>query len=461
MSKGPEQTGTQTVTTQDPRAQFQQPFLQSGIESASDIWRNEQTNPQGYNDYFTQAQPGGPVSQVANAAAAPFYAGTSGQYSGANSPSYGGYQDVSTGNTYGQQLAGSGATAGYGLAGTAAPTGQRYADLLSGTAAGTNAALADPMAQLKQQSSSYYLNSNPYLDQMYNTAADAVTSQYKTATAPRTDSSYELAGRYGSGVAGNATSQNEQNLGRSLSGLAGDIYGKNYAAERALQNQATGTYGNLAASGQQLQQTGYNQAGNQALSGINYGQSGYSSAGNLGLSGTQAQTSGLAGLQGGYNTGNAAAMQAAGLLPTLQQGYYAGPQGEVSSIAGLQQQQWDPLTQYMKIITQPPGYQMQTTQQPIYGSSAGQTLGTVASTAAKLAPLFIGSDRRIKEDTRIVGHIGRLPVHTFRYQGEAPGTRRIGFMADEVEKIDSGAVATTNLGFKAVDYGRAAASALE
>jgi len=82
-----------------------------------------------------------------------------------------------------------------------------------------------------------YLNSNPYLDSMYNTAADQVARKYQTATAPQADSAYEKAGRYGSGALTNSRSQNEQNLGTTLSGLASDIYGKNYAAERSLQSQ--------------------------------------------------------------------------------------------------------------------------------------------------------------------------------------------------------------------------------
>jgi hypothetical protein len=87
------------------------------------------------------------------------------------------------------------------------------------------------------------------------------------------------------------------------------------------------------------------------------------------------------------------------------------------------------------------------------------TAAPAASSAAKgLSMPFLFSDRRLKEDDQVIGNIGRLPLHTFRYKGD-PETR-IGFMADEVQQIDPGAVVTTNLGFAAVDYGRAAQSAL-
>jgi len=83
----------------------------------------------------------------------------------------------------------------------------------------------------------------------------------------------------------------------------------------------------------------------------------------------------------------------------------------------------------------------------------------VLSGIGSVAGLFAGSDRRLKEHTKVVGRIGKLPLHTFHYKGDP--VKRIGFMADEVEKVDPGAVVTTNLGFRAVDYGRAAASALQ
>lgn len=68
-----------------------------------------------------------------------------------------------------------------------------------------------------------YLNSNPYLDAMFNQAAGKVTSGV--------NSQFSGAGRYGSGA-------HQGVLGESLGNLATDIYGQNFARERGFQQQA-------------------------------------------------------------------------------------------------------------------------------------------------------------------------------------------------------------------------------
>jgi len=70
------------------------------------------------------------------------------------------------------------------------------------------------------------------------------------------------------------------------------------------------------------------------------------------------------------------------------------------------------------------------------------------------------SDRRLKEDAEVIGHIGALPVHRYRYKADPSEDRYIGFMADEVERVDPRAVVTMPSGYKAVDYNRAMVSAL-
>ena len=84
-----------------------------------------------------------------------------------------------------------------------------------------------------------YLNSNPYVDAMFNKASDAVTRQYREATAPSIGSQFALAGRSGSGQHANALNQSQDQLGRTLSGMAADIYGTNYDRERQRQIQAS------------------------------------------------------------------------------------------------------------------------------------------------------------------------------------------------------------------------------
>src|SRR4030095_4091421 len=226
---GASQVGTQTTTSIDPRPQAQAPYLQRGWDWARDLMTGTPIDYSGAQSVANAAQ--NPMQiNLANQASNPYSAATGGQYGIGNSPDYGGFQSVAGGYTPGQQYANYETGQLQGLGNQSAWTGYNYADLIRNAAAGVPGAVADPMQKLQQQSSGYYLNSNPYLDQMYNTAAGALSRQYQTATAPRTASSFEGAGRYGSPSAQNAVSQNEQNLGSSLGGLAGNIYGQNYAA---------------------------------------------------------------------------------------------------------------------------------------------------------------------------------------------------------------------------------------
>jgi hypothetical protein len=99
-----------------------------------------------------------------------------------------------------------------------------------------------------------YLNSNPYIDRMFDNAAGQVQS--------RVNSAFGAGGRFGSGI-------NQEVLTRELGNTAADIYGKNYAQERAYQNAAMGAapgfanqdygeIGKIAAVGSQ--RDAYNQA---------------------------------------------------------------------------------------------------------------------------------------------------------------------------------------------------------
>lgn len=68
--------------------------------------------------------------------------------------------------------------------------------------------------------------------------------------------------------------------------------------------------------------------------------------------------------------------------------------------------------------------------------------------------LFGGSDERIKDDIEHVGDVDGFPLYRFRYKDEPKTTpRRIGFMAQDIEKRLPEAVAHTNTGVKLVNYG--------
>jgi len=90
------------------------------------------------------------------------------------------------------------------------------------------------------------LNSNPYLDSMYGNAADAVTRQFNESVLPGVSAKFGMSGRTGSGLFQNAVGSAYDALGRNLSGMASNIYGNNYANERALQQQAAQFAPNMA-----------------------------------------------------------------------------------------------------------------------------------------------------------------------------------------------------------------------
>lgn len=78
------------------------------------------------------------------------------------------------------------------------------------------------------------------------------------------------------------------------------------------------------------------------------------------------------------------------------------------------------------------------------------TVGTIASIAGSLAPLF--SDRRLKRDIELVGREpDGLGIYLCRYVWSR--TRRLMVMADEVTKLRPWALGPVRYGFATVDYG--------
>ncbi len=91
-------------------------------------------------------------------------------------------------------------------------------------------------AYLQNTANGLYLgNSNPYLGNQFNQAAQQVTRNYADVVNPGVDSQFSSAGRYGSGLYANAKDSARTALGNSLSALANNMYGDAYGQER--QNQ--------------------------------------------------------------------------------------------------------------------------------------------------------------------------------------------------------------------------------
>lgn len=82
-----------------------------------------------------------------------------------------------------------------------------------------------------------------------------------------------------------------------------------------------------------------------------------------------------------------------------------------------------------------------------YAAARANIVGTAAGTAGALAVL---SDKRLKKDAEVIGQIGPLPLYKFKYLHEE--FTRIGFMAQDVEKIYPEAV--IDKGIKFIDYSR-------
>jgi hypothetical protein len=394
-SKGSKPAGTTTQTTINPTQQAQLPYLQQGWGAAQSLYNNQPVMPyypgttmapwnpavqQGYQDiYNTGASIDQGLRPQTNAA---YNTAITGGYGVNNSPAYGAYQQFMAGtNPYQQQL---------GALANSAAGGNLGLSALGGVAQGQGLG----MQQLGQTASGYYLNSNPYLAAMVQAAADPVTRNYQTATAPQADYAFANAGRYGSGAMAGLRSTNEQNLGKTLADQSSNLYGQNYSNERARQDAAAAQYAGLQ-----------NQAGQ-----------GYSSAYNqgLGLSGQAlnnlmaSQQYGATGLQSGYQSGNSAAIQALGQYPQFAQAQFIPARAQLEAGQGLtamdqaqiadqmkryygeQNAPWDTLAKYMSSIGQyTSGSNTQTS--PYFQNQTANALAGIGGTLGIGQQLFGGS----------------------------------------------------------------------
>jgi len=88
-----------------------------------------------------------------------------------------------------------------------------------------------------QTAQGMYLNpqTNPYLAQTANTAAQGMVNQYMDATQPSIQGQFAQSGNFGSSAQATAQDAARYGLGQNLSSLYANIYGNNYQQER--QNQ--------------------------------------------------------------------------------------------------------------------------------------------------------------------------------------------------------------------------------
>jgi len=406
-SKGP--SGNTTTTTINPTQQAQLPFLTQGWNQAKNLYEDiggpryfpgqtmaPYTAP---SNYLNQGYQG--LVDTARANDTGFRPAANNAWmdsltkSGVqNSPIYNRMVALAEGTDADQ-------TNLRNQAGQAIASGNQYAQNLAGGNLGLSTlgniaqGQGAGMEQLAKTASGAFLNSNPYLDKMAQAAMDPVTRNYQTSTAPTLASQMARAGRYGSGAFTGVQGQNEQNLGKTLGDISTNLYGTNYANERARQDAAANQYAGLQA------QAGANygqQYGANQTNAANASMAGYNAAGqDLGRT-LLAQTAGAGTLQSGYQAGNddrtAALQQYPGMLnsqynaanqlvqagqgftginDTLQQQAQAGINDAMNRYNAQQMEPFKDLSMYLQNIGQPTTGSSSTTQ-PYFQNSLASTL---------------------------------------------------------------------------------------
>ena len=124
--------------------------------------------------------------------------------------------------------------------------------------------------QLQKTINGDYLNGNPYLSQAINVATQPIKDAFSGEVMPGIDSNFSSAGRYGSGLQGQAYNDANAQLGQQIGNVSTNMSYQNYGDERQRQIQsmffapqmAQQDYADLAMLGQAGQ--GYDQY-NQSL----------------------------------------------------------------------------------------------------------------------------------------------------------------------------------------------------
>ncbi|MFM0263330.1 tail fiber domain-containing protein [Paraburkholderia sediminicola] len=265
---------------------------------------------------------------------------------------------------------------------------------------------------------------NPYQTGALNSANDAITRAYQTATAPQTTSQMEGSGRYGSGAMMNAQSQNQQDLATQLGNTDASMMNSMYQ-----QNMGNMLQGAQGLSGN------YNTASQQQLAGS-------ANAPNV-VNSVNGAVSNL------YNMG--------GNQQALNQSQINAPWQLLNNYSNLIQGQYGGNTS-----TSTPYYTNQMAG-AMGGAMGGAALGSMMSSGSNYgtgAGAALGglmgaySDRRLKEDIEPTGESleNGLPIYLYRYLWDAPHVRRTGVMADEVRRIAPHAVERDATGFDKVNY---------
>lgn len=383
--------GGQTVQSADPWA-GQQPYMTDVMANAQRMFR------QGYGQEYYPGQtvaPFAPQQQMAFDLTTQRALGGSPQQAGMGDYLTRAFAQP-TMNPYammggGQQLMGGIAPGQELLMAGGAPTSLGMASQIAGV--GGPGGGIDPigLSQLQQTAGGGYMpGANPYLDQVYGTAAQRMGERFEEQTLPALAAQFAGAGRTGSGaqalMLGRAAGEQQDALAK----LGADIYAPAYEAERARQLQAaTDLYGTgTQADIQRRQMLGdiyTGGLGRAVEAGGRLGQLGVGGLGQMGdLYGTQFDV-----------------MKAAGALTPMYREMQYGDIDRLMGVGGAQQEQaqrmidaaiqrhtfgqqapWQALGQYSDIVYgMPSGYGTTATTTP-QGSPLSGALGGAATGAA-------------------------------------------------------------------------------
>lgn len=126
------------------------------------------------------------------------------------------------------------------------PYQQESAGMIRGAAQGqyldprTRPGWMDESSELRKAAGGAYLDpeTNPWLRGMYDQSAQRIGEAYQTGTAAQTDAAAARARAFGGTGYQERVSQNDRDLGRTLSEYATNLYGGAYQTERDRQQQA-------------------------------------------------------------------------------------------------------------------------------------------------------------------------------------------------------------------------------
>jgi len=219
----------------------------------------------------------------------------------------------------------------------ALPSSQRYAMSQMGVGQAGN-------QQLGQTAGGQFLGSNPYLDQMFNTAAGRAGEQFNEQTLPGIAAQFGAGSRTGSGIHQEMAQNAQREFGRGLQDMAAGIYSPAYESERNRMIQAAGAGSQAGLGAGQLGLdtfSGFNQAdlGRLGLASGQYlgerglGQQGAQNLGQLGLGQGNLALGGY-GLGGAMGQGYAGAGNQMGGLGLGQQNVGLGGIGAMSDMYG-------------------------------------------------------------------------------------------------------------------------------